>query len=186
MILFIRCVRLPSIALWGTSTSYVPMCTCVPVCPTHILHLVCSFSSPDSEAGKKIYCGMAFCLALELCTAVFNRCLGQLELIEGSSSSTAQAPLVEGSQQTRNNLIQECANTGQGSLTSPQSFDSLPSHPDAPCLTPTLGSTAVLLPAVKLWFDWLACQQDFWTSFLPVVDKRTLYVIVCGYVMDTC
>lgn len=120
----------------------------------------------DSEAGKKLYCGMAFSLSLELCTAIFQSYLEQLEPNEENMAVNAQAPPAEGPQLTRETFSsQECQRSDQ------DSSSSLGASSPSVC---KLDSAAFLLPAVKLWFDWLEHQQDFWTSFLPGVDSKTL------------
>ena len=43
-----------------------------------------------------------------------------------------------------------------------------------------LEGVSMLLPAVRVWVDWLAGQEDFWLPFLSPQNKEDLYVIpVC-------
>lgn len=122
-----------------------------------------SFS--DNEAGKKLYCGMAFSLSLELCTAIFQSYLKQLESNGENMAATPLVPPALGPQPPRETSSKDSPRSDQDSSSSLSASPSL-------C---DLDSTAFLLPAVKLWFDWLERQQDFWTSFLPGVDRKTLY-----------
>ncbi|KAL5463785.1 hypothetical protein EMCRGX_G032719 [Ephydatia muelleri] len=118
----------------------------------------------DNEAGKKLYCGMAFSLSLELCTAIFQSYLKQLESNGENMAATPLVPPALGPQPPRETSSKDSPRSDQDSSSSLSASPSL-------C---DLDSTAFLLPAVKLWFDWLERQQDFWTSFLPGVDRKTL------------
>lgn len=144
-----------------------------------LLLIVYEFSLlADNQTSQRYYCGLSVTIAMKLTTILLQHCINALEACKTTpTQSDSKDPLTD--------LDRLCINDSQGSEVIPPSSDEPSGSHDSPTVsmvTANYSATvllcvdklSVLLPSVRVWFQWVWHQKDFWREWISQVDKSEM------------
>ena len=175
----------------------VCVCVCVRVCVRACVCVcVCVCVSTDTESGQSYYCNLAFSVATQLTVELVERCRVLLETLHTSvGASDHGAGVGEGGEGGGEKGGRGDSSFGvsggalrDDAISSSTSDRGSEVATEVDILTFDLASlseeqlsvleeVSVLLPAVRVWVEWIARQEDLWLPLLSPQSKTHLYVV---------
>ena len=123
----------------------------------------------DNVLSQHFYCGRAMSLSLQLTTILLQHCVNTLQAcpimpsLDNISRSDSSPPL-EPSAGVKINPLKSCDQPAELKVVSEYPKD----------LMVCLDVFSVLLPAVRVWLQWLLRQKGLWTQWLEHLDKSAM------------
>ena len=132
----------------------------------------------DNQTSQHYYCGLSVTMVMKLTTIILQHCMNALEACETTPTQPdSKDPLTD--------FDRLCINDSQGSKVSPPSSDEPSKSHDSPTVSMVtsdysatvllcVDKLSVLLPSVRVWFQWMWQQRDLWREWISQVDKSEM------------
>ena len=141
------------------------------------VHVIASLPGPtDNMLSQQFYCGHALSLSLQLTTTLLQHCVNTLQAcpimssLDNISVSGSSLP-PEPSAGANIDSLKSC-DQPQKSRDQPEDSNVVSEFPKD--LMVCLDVFSVLLPAVRVWLQWLLRQKALWTQWVEHFNKSAM------------